>query len=107
MRSVYCRDYITYLGLPPRLYRHPDEIAGDITKIKSRLAEISERLNIRNILTEAITTYSLSEPELWIPALFDIIAEADETLDELKRLRDSLDELRSELEDTKCALNLC
>ena len=61
-------------------------------------------LNVRDILTAVIDEYAKGEPERWIPALSDIVAEAEDTLDRLKKLREDLDILSEELEDTVWAL---
>lgn len=104
LRTLFYRDYDTYEGLPPRLYRHPNEIAGDIRIIKERIEKIKEQLNVRSILGEVIMAYSKSEPDEWIPRLSEITSEAEETLDELNQLSETLDGLRDELEETRCAL---
>ena len=46
------------------------------------------------------------DPEKWIIALSEIVDDAEQTLDTLKRLRETLDLLSEELEDTKWALNM-
>ena len=88
----------------PRLYRTTDEIGRDIQSIRGRISEVYSRLNIRNMLTEAITAYAESDPEFWIPELRELVEEADDTLLALRELRSSLDVLKAELEDAKWAL---
>lgn len=104
MQTVFARDYNTYEGEVPRLYRSTDEIGRDIQRIKERITEVFGMLNVRNMLTEAISAYAESEPEMWIPELRRLVEEADDTLSQLNDLRVGLDILRAELEDAKWAL---
>ena len=103
---MFFRNYSTYEGEPARLYRSPDKIREDIFAIKTKIDSVDSMLNIREVLSELMDTYCASEPEKWIPALSDIVADAEETLDHLKTLRESLDILCEELEDTKWALGV-
>lgn len=104
--TVFFRNYSTYEGEPARLYRSPDKIRQDIFEIKTKIESVNQRLNIRNILSEVMDEYAYGEAEKWIPALSDIVFEAEETLNNLKSLRESLDALCKELEDTKWALGI-
>ena len=101
---MFFRTENSYYGIPPRLYREPEEISRDIGEIRRRISCADLRLNARNIIAEMICAQAGREPEKWIPALMGIIEDAGDTLDELKRLRDALEMLRYELEETKCAL---
>ncbi len=103
---MFFRNYSTYEGEPARLYRSPDKIREDICEIKTRIKAVDSKLNIRNILTEVMDECAFSEPEKWIPALAAIVEDAEEMLDRLKSLRESLDLLGEELEDTKWALGI-
>ena len=49
---------------------------------------------------------ALGEPEKWVGALSEIVSDAEDSLSELKLLRESLDVLGEELEDTKWALGI-
>jgi len=103
---VFFRNYSTYEGEPARLYRSPERIREDIFEIKTRIEAVDRMLNVRDILTAAIDEYATGEPEKWIPALSEIVADAEETLDRLKSLRQTLDSLSEELEDTRWALGI-
>ena len=103
---MFFRNYSTYEGEPARLYRSPDKIREDIFEIRTKIEAVDRMLNIRNVLTDVIDKYAQGEPEKWIPALSEIVADAEETLDRLKRLRETLEALSEELEDTKWALNM-
>ena len=103
---MFFRNYSTYEGEPARLYRSPEKIREDIFEIRTKIEAVDRMLNIRNVLTDVIDKYAQGEPEKWIPALSEIVADAEETLDRLKRLRETLDALSEELEDTKWALNM-
>lgn len=104
--TVFFRNYSTYEGVPARLYRSPDTIREDIFAIKTKIESVNERLNVRNILASMIDSCAHGEPEKWIPILSEIVAEAEESLCMLKSLRESLDILGEELEDTKWALGI-
>ena len=101
---MFFRNNSSYEGEPARLYRSPEKIREDIFDIKTKIEAVKRMLNVRNILTEVIDEYAAGEPEKWIPALSEIVAEAEDTLDKLKKLREDLDILSDELEDTVWAL---
>ena len=103
---MFFRNYSSYEGEPARIYRSPERIREDICEIKAKIESVDSMLNIRTVLTDVIDEYAMGEPERWIPALSDIVADAEETLYKLKRLRESLDALFEELEDTKWALGM-
>lgn len=101
---MFFRNYSSYEGEPARIYRSPERIREDIFDIKTKIESVKAMLNVRDILTAVIDEYAKGEPERWIPALSDIVAEAEDTLDRLKKLREDLDILSEELEDTVWAL---
>ena len=103
---MFFRNYSTYEGEPARLYRSPDKIIRDIFVVNSKISEINAALNVRSIIELMIDRSSYSEPEVWIPALSEIVSEAEESLESLKSLRERLDILAEELEDTKWALGI-
>ena len=103
---MFFRNYSFYEGEPARIYRSPEKIREDICEIKAKIESVDSMLNVRTILTDVIDKYAMGEPEKWIPALSDIVADAEETLDRLKSLREGLDHLFEELEDTKWALGM-
>ncbi len=103
---MFFRNYSTYEGEPARLYRSPESIRKDIFEIKTKIESVDSMLNIRSVLTGLIDECADGEPEKWIAALSEIVADAEETLDKLKRLRQSLDCLFEELEDTRWALGI-
>ena len=101
---MFFRNSSTYEGEPARLYRSPDKIREDIFDIKTKIELVNSQLNVRQVLTAMIDECAEGEPERWIPAMKGIIEEAGDTLAELNRLRDALEMLKYELEETKCAL---
>ena len=103
---MFFANYSTYEGERARLYRSPSAIREDISEIRKRIASVNSMLNIRNILTEAIDKYSEGDPDTWIPVLREIVEDAEDSLGRLKALRDSLDVLREELEDTVWVLGI-
>ena len=103
---MFFRNYSTYEGEPARLYRSPDKIVRDIFVVKNKISEINSGLNVRSVIESMIDRSSGGEPEEWIPALSEIVAEAEEALESLRSLRERLDILSEELEDTKWALGI-
>ena len=95
-----------YEGIPPRLYRSPAEIRRDMMKISARIKENEEMLSVHNLLIEMIPTWAEQSPEKWIPELEETVAEAQEALDNLRRLQYALEELSRELEEVKCMMKL-
>ncbi|MBR2342666.1 MAG: hypothetical protein IKA64_00260 [Clostridia bacterium] len=91
----------SYEGLPPRLYRSPEEIARDICEIKKKIERTSERLNVRNILTEMLSECAAGEPESFISRLEELVDGAHEALSRLRRLEDSLGLLTDELHEVR------
>ena len=103
---MFFTNYSTYEGKPVRLYRTPEEIRRDISTIKDKIEMTSDMLNIRSILTDMITECAVGEPQRWIPALKSIVEDAETTLESLRTLTENLDNLKSELEETKCVLGV-
>ena len=92
-----------YEGMGPRLYRTPDEIRADMFKISGKIRESGEMLSVHHLLSEMVAEYAQRTPEEWIPALEEMVCEARDTLEELQRLGDRLDELKEELMEVRCA----
>lgn len=103
---MFFRNYSTYEGEPARLYRSPDSIRRDINDIKTKIETLNAKLNVRNILAALIDESSQKEPERWITVLSDMLAGAESSLEQLKMLKEDLDILGEELEDTKWALGI-
>ena len=96
----------TYEGERARLYRSPESIREDISEIKTKIEAVNSMLNIRSMLMEMIDTCAHDEPENWIPMLSEIVCEAEDSLYKLKTLKESLDALSDELEDTRWVLGI-
>lgn len=88
-------------GLPPSLYRSPTEIRADMRQISERICEAEEMLSVRNILLGVISEWSRQEPEKWIRELEETAEEARFSLIRLQKLRDTLCELREELNEAQ------
>jgi hypothetical protein len=93
-----------YEGMPPRLYRTPSEIRRDMASVAAKIRENEEMLSVHNLLIEMIPSWATESPEKWIPELEETIAEANDALDNLKRLKTALEELSLELEDVRCMM---
>ena len=103
-KTVFFRNYSNYEGEAARLYRAPNTIREDILEIRKKIEAVDSMLNVRDILSAVIDEYADGEPEKWVSALNEIVIDAEETLDRLKKLRECLDGLCEELEDTVWAL---
>ena len=103
---MFFRNYSTYEGEPARLYRSPKAIREDILDIKTRIDTVNAQLNVRDVLASVLDGTVGTEPERWIPTLSDLVAEAEEALSELKSLKESLDILSEELEDSVWAVGV-
>ena len=103
---MFYTGYNSYEGDPIRLYRSVGEIRRDITDIKKRIEQSGERLNVRLLIGEIASECVGKEAEQWVPMLRELVSEAEDTLDELHRLKDGLGILFEELEDTKWALRI-
>ena len=95
-----------YEGMPPRLYRTPSEIRRDMAAIAAKIRENEEMLSVHNLLIEMIPSWAEQSPEKWIPELLETLSDADEALENLKRLKTALEELSLELEDVRCMMSL-
>ncbi len=92
-----------YEGEPVMLYRTPAEIKSDIRDISMRIKEVESLLNIRSLLMDMLTAAQKQDPKKWIPEIEEVVKEAGEALEELRALKDELDELFCEWREAKCA----
>lgn len=88
-------------GLPPALYRSPEEIRADMREIADRIREAEEMLSVRNILLGVISEWSEQEPERWVRELEETAEEAHFSLIVLQKLKDTLCQLREELSEAR------
>ena len=91
----------TYEGERARIYRRPAEIRSDIAKIKDKIAETDNMINVRSLLLDALCEFSEDEPDRWLPEIEEIVEEARETLTQLSSLERVLADLENELRQTR------
>jgi hypothetical protein len=84
-------------GIPPRLYRHPDEIKRDIEDICERISEANHMLNVRNLISEIIIEESERDLPRRIQAVSELLQSAEQMLEEMQSFEESLSELQEEL----------
>ena len=101
--KVY-RSYDNVFGLPPRIYRTPDEIRLDIYEVRQEIEKINSRLNIRGLMLEIISEEAKLSPKDVVSTLETMLAEAEEALSELNGLKEELLDLEKELKEVKCAM---
>ena len=92
--------YDNYNGVPYRLYRSPTEIKSDIFTISEKIKITNERMNVRHMLLELLTGDEEQKPEDTVVLLEEIVAQAQDSLLELKSLEESLLDLECELKET-------
>ena len=100
------RTFDTANGIPPRIYRSPEEIRRDIRNISVRIQETSSMLNIRELLINILTSERADKPEKLIPILEQTVEEARCALDTLSRLKDELTMLEEELREVRWLLGI-
>ena len=83
--------------LPPRLYRHPDEIRRDIADIKRKINEVNDLFNIRELISSVISESEGGDMERVAAAASELAESAEEALSELRYFSQMLEELRAEL----------
>ena len=95
--------YMRYDGrrdLPGRIYRSTSEICEDIQRIKEKIKEISERVNIRALLLDILTDERELQPGNMLRELRLALEEAEDALSSLKKFEEELLALESELKVT-------
>ena len=95
-----------YEGTPPRLYRSPEEINRDIRDLRGRIESLNGMLNPRNIINEMLSECASGNACDWVSALRAIVDDAEQTLESLNELNESLDGLTKELKETSCIMRL-
>lgn len=100
------KTYDTVNGIPPRIYRNPQQIRRDISEIRQKIDETNAMLNIRSMLVEILAGERQDSPERLIPELEEAIGEARCALDKMRELKDELFALEEELGDVKCVLGI-
>ena len=95
-----------YEGMPPRLYRTPEEIKTDIYDVKRKIAAFGEMLNVRNVIAEMFDETACGGSRDWLRALRCAVEDAEASLESLRELNDTLDGLVEELRETRCILRI-
>ena len=85
------------------LYRTPGEIRTDIRRIAEQIREADRKLNIRDMVVETLCTTG-GEPKRLIASLEELVEESRAALEHLGELETKLDELRAELEESRCRI---
>ncbi len=88
---------------PTRMYRAPEQICSDIRRVATRIREINDMLNIRNIIAEVISEHSEGDPLRRIEAVDELLDYANEALCEMRSLDEALSGLKQELFEAQLA----
>ena len=88
--------YESLCGIGPEVYRSRSDIKEDIRCISSRIAEVKESLNIRELIADIFNEEDYDVIKR-AEAVTELLKYAEEALEELKALNDVLDELKAEL----------
>jgi predicted nuclease with TOPRIM domain len=100
------RGYDSECGLPPRIYRSPDDVRRDIAEVRRSIDRINSRLNIRGLLLEFIADDKDISPKEVVSTLETLLSEAENALLKLKELRVELSLLEEELYEIKCEMQI-
>ncbi len=87
-----------------RSYRTPNEIRSDMKEIISHLEVIQEKLNIRDLVVEALYKNEEMRPAELIEELHILLEDADGALVEMENLKATLSMLGEELLDTRAVV---
>ncbi len=68
--------------------------------MRDKLDGMEKMINVRRLLSEVMTEAAERNPEEWVTRLRETLEEAEATLNTLRELKESLDMLECELEDT-------
>ena len=82
-------------GLPPRLYRTPEQIKKDISDILAKSLRVRELFSVREMLAAAMDDAASGR----IDELYEI---SEEILEAVSEAKDELSELDRELCELKC-----
>ena len=81
--------------------RMPSEIRAEIDRVNERISDLSEKIDIREMLGDILALADGSSEEDFIDEVESMIISARESLEELIRLKNSLEILASELEESR------
>ena len=95
------RGYDMENGIGPKIYRSPAEVREDVKAVKLRIKEVSDAVNLRDLLLNILTGERSRDPENLITTLSEAVEEAKEALEELRGLEEELYELEEELREVK------
>jgi hypothetical protein len=88
-----------YLDL--RTYRSPSEIRHDMKNIVDQLEEMEKKLDLRDLIVEAIYKNESQKPNQIIEELHILLDDAERAHGEIDRLREALSILGEELADAR------
>ncbi len=93
-----------YRVQPGFFYRSPEIIKKDIRRIAKEIEEITETVNVRELLMNMLAEFARKEPERWLGELKELIFETERSFDKLKRLDGLLSGLLFEWRELRCAI---
>ena len=96
----------TAFGLPDRLYRNPEEIRSEMSRVRSGINKINEELNIRSLLLDMCAPEGGESPEEIVKALSEALSTAEEAIFELRELHSELEVLEEELREVRCEMRI-
>ena len=86
------------------IFRAPEDIRRDLFNIKEKIKLTNEQLNVRSALMELLSRTQSGNAGDWISDLKYIVEDAEESLEHLTSLKNQLEELSRELEETLCVI---
>ena len=88
-------------GLPPRIYRSPNEVRRDMDEICAKIKETNLRLNLRALVIDLISSEDCDELGTLIAEIESAAEDAREALTELRNLENELTALEYEMGELK------
>ena len=88
---------LQYTPYGARLYRSASDVRSDIREVRAALAEVRQRLDIRDLIVASLQ--ELGHPRAAIPILQTALSDAREALGRLRELECELIMLQEELSE--------
>ncbi len=90
-----------YEGIPARLYRSVSEIRRDMEIIEEKIRETEEKLSVHSLISGIMESGSRVIDKSVILTLEIVVADAENSLFRLERLRDAMNYLEEELSEVR------
>ena len=100
------RERVFYSEKPAFLYKSPDALREDISRIRETIGEVKRSFSIRELLLGMANDGIERRPSEWIYDLEAMLGEAESAYRRLTELREELSFLEEELSEARCRIKL-